>query len=68
MFQLNLSENDTALDLAEAYHTEGYSVVPLLRANKRPLEDWKKYQYERPTEEQIQKWFSKCAITFIRSA
>ena len=58
MFQLNLSENDTALELAEAYHTEGYSVVPLLRANKRPLEDWKKYQYERPTEEQIQKWFT----------
>ena len=35
MFNLNLSEDESALDIALAYYDEGYNVVPLQRSNKK---------------------------------
>ena len=34
MFQLNITEDDSSLDIAMAYFDDGYNVVPLQRSNK----------------------------------
>ena len=60
MFQLNLSENDSPYELAVTYYEEGYSVVPLQRADKKPpknLGSWEQYKTERPPREKIDEWF-----------
>tara|TARA_R100000773_G_C4219090_1_gene117629 strand:- start:820 stop:2940 length:2121 start_codon:yes stop_codon:yes gene_type:complete len=60
VFNLNLTENETPLDLALAYFDEGLSVVPLLRKNKKPpvfLGGWHQYKTERPKREKIIEWF-----------
>ena len=60
MFQLNLSENDSPYELAVPYYEEGYSVVPLQRADKKPpknLGSWEQYKTERPPREKIDEWF-----------
>src|SRR3989338_6340492 len=46
--------------LSEALHyqTLGFSIIPVDR-NKRPLIDWKRYQTERATSEQIIIWFKQ---------
>ncbi|SCL17708.1 Bifunctional DNA primase/polymerase, N-terminal [Micromonospora nigra] len=51
----------TAADVtaaAWAWHSAGYAVVPI-KANgeKRPDGKWKQYQYEQPTDRQMQEWF-----------
>lgn len=48
---------DEKLELALEYLARGWSVIPVGK-NKRPLIEWKKYQKERATEDQIRKWFS----------
>ena len=51
MFNLNLSEDESALDIALAYYDEGYNVVPLQRSNKKPpsfLKGWEQYKTSRP--------------------
>ena len=40
MFQLNVDENNSSLELALAYFDEGYNVVPLQRSNKKPPSFW----------------------------
>ncbi len=40
---------------AKAYHQAGWCVLPA--KNKHPLLSWKKYQKERPTNENIDEWF-----------
>lgn len=60
MFQLNLSENDSPYELAVTYYEEGYSVVPLQRADKKPpknLGSWEQYKTKRPPREKIDEWF-----------
>lgn len=60
MFHINVTAQDSALDLALAYHEEGISVVPLLRANKVPpkeLGGWQRFQETQPTTAEIEKWF-----------
>ena len=60
MFNLNVTAQDSALDLALAYAEYGLSVIPLQRHNKVPpkeLGSWEKYKTEQPTTEQIEKWF-----------
>lgn len=44
-------------DLALEYLAKGYSVIPVGK-DKRPLINWKKYQSEYATTEQIRAWFS----------
>ena len=60
MFQLNVDENNSSLELALAYFDEGYNVVPLQRSNKKPpsfLGGWEKYKTERPTRDLVETWF-----------
>ena len=60
MFNLNLSEEESPLDLALAYYDEGLSVIPLLRKNKKPpvfLGGWHQYKTERPKRETVIEWF-----------
>ena len=60
MFQLNISENDSSLDIALAYFNEGFNVVPLQRSNKKPpsfLGGWEQYKNERPKESLVESWF-----------
>lgn len=46
------------LEEALNYSKKGFSVIPV-GENKKPLIKWKKYQNEKASEEQIQKWFEK---------
>ena len=60
MFNLQVTAQDSALDLALAYAEYGISVVPLHRHNKVPpkeLGGWQKFQERQPTTEEIEKWF-----------
>jgi len=48
------------LKLALTYLHNGLSVFPLRYGDKRPaIKSWKEYQVRRPTEEEVDKWFSK---------
>ena len=60
MFQLNVDENNSSLELALAYFDEGYNVVPLQRSNKKPpsfLGGWEQYKSERPSRDLVETWF-----------
>ena len=60
MFQLNVDENNSSLELALAYFDEGYNVVPLQRSNKKPpsfLGGWEQYKTERPERSLVHEWF-----------
>lgn len=61
MFNLNLSEDESALDIALAYYDEGYNVVPLQRSNKKPpsfLKGWEQYKTSRPDRKTVEQWFT----------
>ena len=49
----------TPLDLALAYRSRGWSVVPQLPGGKHPCVKWKPFQDRLPTEEEIRAWFSR---------
>jgi hypothetical protein len=60
VFNIQVTSQDSALDLALAYAEHGVSVVPLQRKNKVPpkeLGGWEQYKTQQPTTEQITKWF-----------
>ena len=60
MLNIEVTAQDTALDLALAYLEHGYKPVPLLRHNKVPpkeLGGWQQFKEQPPSEEQITKWF-----------
>jgi hypothetical protein len=46
------------LEAALEYSRRGWSVMPVARGAKLPLDKWKKYQTELPTEKQIRDWWS----------
>ena len=48
----------TILDRAKDYLDHGYWVIPTYRATKKPAIEWKLYQTQRPTYEDIEAWFS----------
>ncbi len=37
----------------------GMSLIPIRKGTKKPLIEWKKYQTEKPTLEDLKKWFKK---------
>ncbi|GAG19795.1 unnamed protein product, partial [marine sediment metagenome] len=47
------------MDYALAYCKLGWSVIPIKPNEKIPLIEWGKYQKERATEDQIEKWWKK---------
>ena len=60
MFQLNITEDDSSLDIALAYFDDGYNVVPLQRSNKKPppfLKGWEQYKETRLERELEESWF-----------
>ena len=60
MFQLNITEDDSSLDIALAYFDDGYNVVPLQRSNKKPpsfLKGWEQYKETRPSRDLVESWF-----------
>ncbi|OAI41758.1 hypothetical protein AYO40_02340 [Planctomycetaceae bacterium SCGC AG-212-D15] len=47
------------LDVARDYLRRGFSVVPQLPGEKHPCVKWKPFQDRRPTEGELQEWFTK---------
>ena len=49
------------LNFAMQYAELGWSVVPLIPRQKRPIKGfaWKKYQAMNPTSEEIKEWWNK---------
>ncbi|MEM3047078.1 MAG: bifunctional DNA primase/polymerase, partial [Candidatus Bathyarchaeia archaeon] len=45
------------LDYALAYYDQGLCVIPAIYGEKKPAVEWKRYQKERPSREQVVKWF-----------
>ena len=46
------------LRAALKYQGQGFSVIPIGR-EKKPLVEWKRYQTERATHEQVRAWFEQ---------
>lgn len=49
----------TMIEAALKYYEKGMSVFPVNPNTKKPLVEWKKYQTERPTIEQVHAWFDR---------
>jgi hypothetical protein len=49
----------TMIEAALKYYEKGFSVFPANPNTKKPLCEWKKYQTERASIEQIHEWFDK---------
>jgi len=47
------------IEAALKYHEKGMSVFPVNPNTKKPLVEWKKYQTERPTIDQLHTWFDR---------
>jgi hypothetical protein len=46
-----------ALEAALSYHDRGWAVIPVKYRSKVAEGDWKRYQQERPSREQVEQWF-----------
>lgn len=54
------------LDAARAWHDAGFCVIPSHEdGGKRPFGQWKQYQHERPTWEQLSAWLGSGRYTGI---
>ena len=49
----------TILEAALRYREIGWSVIPMIKADKRPHIKWKKYQTELPSEKDLRYWFGE---------
>ena len=52
----NMAENLTA---ALDYCKRGFSVIPIIPKDKKPLIRWEEYQTRRATEDEIKEWWAK---------
>ncbi|MEO1164614.1 MAG: bifunctional DNA primase/polymerase [Chloroflexota bacterium] len=57
MNQPKIRVNDSLLDVAKHYWQAGFSLIPC-QLDKRPRIAWQAYSQVRPTEAQLQEWFS----------
>jgi len=57
----------TLLNGALQYYHRGWCVIPIPQGEKAARIRWKRYQTERPTSEQVQKWFvhNNCNIGVV---
>lgn len=51
-------------DWATTYHDHGFCVVPVPYGKKHPFIDWKQYQTERPSRDQVVEWFKGLELNF----
>lgn len=57
-------ENNKLLNAALEYLDNGFSVVPVI--GKKPcLDEWKIYQTQKPTKEEVENWFHQKEVTGI---
>ena len=47
------------LEEAVKYFQKGFSVIPVEKNTKKPIEDWKKFQEQSADENQIREWWAK---------
>lgn len=45
------------MTLLSAYHSLGFSLVPIAGADKKPLVPWKEYTTRLPTSDELSEWF-----------
>jgi hypothetical protein len=57
-----ITKTETVLDVAKQWLNAGVSVIPLIKATKKPAIRWKQFQEELPTIEQVTGWFSQGAF------
>ena len=55
-------------DIALTYLRNGLSVVPAIKAQKRPAIRWQEYQKRLPTESEWKNWFADDALFIICGA
>lgn len=48
----------TRNDHIKKYLSWGWCIIPVVKGEKRPAVNWKEYQNRKPTNEELQKWFS----------
>lgn len=66
---MNMTDENNLHKLKEAafkYAEAGWCVLPLAKYQKNPssyLKEWKKYQVEHPTQNELEKWFSDQRVT-----
>jgi hypothetical protein len=58
MGNTNHLSNNNILNAALRYRMFGFSIIPVGR-DKKPLIEWKRYQTERATAEQIEEWWEQ---------
>jgi len=59
------------LDAALRLHDKGFSIIPIRPHDKKPLIPWEPFMKARPTEDQIEEWFTRhpdANIAFITGA
>lgn len=49
----------TNLEFALSYLRRGWSVVPAMPKDKKPLIKWQEYQQRRPTEAEVREWWTR---------
>ena len=47
------------IDYALKYYEQGFSVIPIIPGQKKPMIKWQPYQNERATPEQIKQWWTE---------
>ena len=55
----NKGKEISNLESALKYLNRGFSVIPIKANSKEPLIGWKKYQTQRPTEDEVRGWWGK---------
>lgn len=53
----------TLLDHAMSYWERGFAVLPIDAEKKPPLQTWRRWQRERPSERQLKTWFRRNGLT-----
>lgn len=57
---INIIQAEENINWIWFYWELGFSIIPLKEKSKKPnISHWKKYQDERPTKDEIQKWIDK---------
>lgn len=47
----------TRQEYLRLYHSYGWTLVPVVKGEKRPAVNWKEYQERKPTNDELREWF-----------